>query len=86
MFRIELVVIADPWLSDWPQTKLGADPNGSVGFPPTSRNTLAEDVSHCEAYISCTIRSLANKLVRSRFAMTAALIAPSSGLGGQNAE
>ena len=23
----------------------------SVGFPPTSRNTLAEGVSHCEAYI-----------------------------------
>ena len=35
--------------------------DGSVVFPPTSRNTLAEAVSYCEAYISCTIRTLANK-------------------------
>ena len=32
-----------------------------MGLPPTSRNKLAEGVSHCEAYISCRIRSLANK-------------------------
>ena len=25
--------------------------DGSGGFPPTSRNTLAEGVSYCEAYI-----------------------------------
>ena len=29
--------------------------DGSVGFPPTSRNTLAEGVLHCEAYISCRL-------------------------------
>ena len=31
--------------------------DGSVGFPPTSRNTLAEGVLHCEAYITCKIGS-----------------------------
>ena len=28
-----------------------------MGFPPTSRNTLAEGVLHCEAYITCKIGS-----------------------------
>ena len=40
---------------------------GSLGFPPTSRNTLAEGVSHCEAYISCRIRSLGNSLYEEPF-------------------
>ena len=41
--------------------------DGSVGFPPTSRNKLAEGVSHCEAYISCRIRSLVNRLYEKPF-------------------
>ena len=36
-------------------------------FPPTSRNTSAEGVSHCEAYVSCRIRSLANSLYEEPF-------------------
>ena len=41
--------------------------DGSVVFPPTSRNTLAEGVLHCEAYIMCRIRSLANSLYEEPF-------------------
>ena len=67
--------------------------HGSVGFPPTNRNTLAEGVSHCEAYIYIYIYisdvglgRWQKAFMRSRFAMTAAVIAPASWRAGGNAE
>ena len=65
-----------PGQDKYGSANIAVSEDGSVGFPPTSRNTIAEAVSYCEAYISCTIRTLQTSLMKSRFAMTVVVLAP----------
>ena len=44
-----------PGQDKYGSANIAVSEDGSLDFPPTSRNTLAEGVLHCEAYISCRL-------------------------------